>query len=136
MRRIKKYKYCLIIILVGLFDIVLGLHIYNKKMNFINTAGKTEGVIYTISKNRKNTLLYVNYYINSKKFDGIIVTEKKNIKISDNILIYYDRKNPTKISDGNVEHNEYILFFLGVMSIFLSLFLILSNHKKQIEKEK
>lgn len=134
MKHLKKYKYCLVIVLIGLIDIICAMCIYNKKMNFINNAGKTEGVIYTISNNENNTLLYVNYYVHSKKYNGIIVTEKEHIKISDKLTIYYDKNNPTKISDGIVKHNEYILIILGLVIILIAIFLFF-NCKKEIEKE-
>lgn len=117
MKHLKRYKYCLVIVLIGLIDIICAMCIYNKKMNFINNAGKTEGVIYTISNNKNNTLLYVNYYVHSKKYNGIIVTEKEHIKIS----------------DGIVKHNEYILIILGLVIILIAIFLFF-NCKKEIEK--
>ena len=99
-----------------------------------NYGGWETFVTNLISNNKNNTLLYINYYVHSKKYNGIIVTEKEHIKISDKLMIYYDKNNPTKISDGIVKHTEYILIILGLVIVLVAIFLFF-NCKKEIEKE-
>ena len=72
----------------------------------------------------------ISSWENSKSYPDI----ETLIKISDKLMIYYDKNNPTKISDGIVKHNEYILIILGLVIVLVAIFLFF-NCKKEIEKE-
>lgn len=135
MKVIKKNICYVIIILVGLVDIIYGLYTWYQKEDFINQAKTTTGTIYSISNNKKDRLLYINYYIQGEKYEGMIVTTNKAIQISDSIKIYYDKDNPNKISNGEIKHVEYLMIVLGIIFVFLGLLLTIYHRKKEIEKK-
>lgn len=120
MKKIKKYGCFIFIIVIGLLDIIYGVYIYKQKEDFIKNSKVTKGYIYSISNNNsKNKALYINYYINNQKYEGIIMTSKKNIEISEPITIYYDELNPKKISSSEVKHPEIIIIILGFVFTIL-----------------
>lgn len=135
MKIIKKNICYIIIIFVGLVDIVYGIYTWHQKEEFINQAKTTTGTIYSISNNKNDRLLYINYYVQGEKYDGIIVTTNKEIELSDSIKIYYDKDNPNQISDGEIKHFEYIMIVLGIIFVFIGFLLTIHNRKKEIEKK-
>lgn len=133
----KNFNYIcyVIIILVGLFDILYGLNYTISQYNFINSATKTTANIYQTT-NRKDgkQVLYINYYVNDKKYDGVLVlTGEKTNKST--ITIYYDKNNPLKLTSNEIDKSGVFIIILGLLfSLIGSIFLIQDYSKMKYSK--
>lgn len=121
---IKKIKlsklYIIIIFIVAIFDIIYGvtfeLNQYKNKQESI----KTDAYIYAIvTREDKKRILYINYDVDNKTYDNILITSNKTKKIGSKITIFYDHKNPTKITDGTISKNGYFIIIIGFICCLL-----------------
>lgn len=136
MNKVKEYGYFVIIIIVGVIDLFYGVYHWYLKDSFISHAKTTTGYIDMISDHKSKRLLHIHYYVRDQKYTSVIVTKNKEIKISDSISIFYDVKDPKKISNGELLHLEKFVILLGIFLIILGILLIFRNYKKEIEKSR
>lgn len=131
MTKLKEYSYFVIIIIVGITDLFYGAYQWYRKDSFIQHAKTTTGYIDMISYQKNKRLLHIHYYVHDYKYKNIIVTNNEKIKISDSITIFYDVKNPKKISNGEPQHLEGFIIILGIFITLLGFILIFRNYKKR-----
>lgn len=135
MKKIKKYGCFVIIVIVGLIDIIYGVFVYRQKERFIINSKVTNGYIYSITNNKNNKVLYINYFVNKKKYEGIIMTSKNDVDISKPITIYYDELNPKKISSKEIRHPEAVIIILGFFITIIGFNFIIPNYRKKLKNK-
>ncbi len=132
MKKIKKYSWYIIIIIVGVIDCIFGFVKLYQKFDFIAKAKKTTADIYEISNNKKNRVLYFYYYVDGERYQGMTVTMNKDIDLSDQITIYYDKSDPSIISSDEIAYFEYYAIILGGIFILLGIGLINKTKKLKV----
>ena len=112
--------YIIIIFIIGIFDIIYGVNFELQQYKNKRESIKTDAYIYAVvTREDKKKILYVNYDINNKTYDNILLTNDKNKKIGSNITIFYNKKNPTKITDGTISKNGYFIIVIGFICCVL-----------------
>ena len=121
--------YIIIVFIVGVFDIIYGVSFELQQYKNKRESIKTDAYIYAVvTREDKKKILYINYDINNKTYDNILLINDKDKKIGSNITIFYNKKNPTKITDGTISKNGYFIIVIGFIccvlgcSIFLFFF--------------
>ena len=130
MKKILNYICCIIIILVGLFDVLYGANYGIKQYDFIRTSPKTTANIYqTTNRDDNKQVLYITYYVKNQKYDGVLVlNEEKAIKSV--ITIYYDEKNPLNIKSGEIDKSYIFVIVMGFMFFLLGIILLIKYYSK------
>ena len=91
--------YIIIVFIVGVFDIIYGVSFELQQYKNKRESIKTDAYIYAVvTREDKKKILYVNYDINNKTYDNILLTNDKYKKIGSNITIFYNKKNPTIVN--------------------------------------
>lgn len=121
---IKKFElsnlYIIIVFIVGVFDIIYGVSFELQQYKNKRESIKTDAYIYAVvTREDKKKILYVNYDINNQTYDNILLTNDKYKKIGSNITIFYNKKNPTKITDGTISKNGYFIIVIGFICCVL-----------------
>ena len=121
---IKKFElsnlYIIIVFIVGVFDIIYGVSFELQQYKNKRESIKTDAYIYAVvTREDKKKILYINYDINNKTYDNILLTNDKYKKIGSNITIFYNKKNPTKITDGTISKNGYFIIVIGFICCVL-----------------
>lgn len=121
---IKKFElsnlYIIIVFIVGIFDIIYGVSFELQQYKNKRESIKTDAYIYAVvTREDKKKILYVNYDINNKTYDNILLTNDKYKKIGSNITIFYNKKNPTKITEGTISKNGYFIIVIGFICCVL-----------------
>lgn len=112
--------YIIIIFIIGIFDIIYGVSFELQQYKNKRESIKTDAYIYAVvTREDKKKILYVNYDINNKTYDNILLTNDKYKKIGSNITIFYNKKNPTKITDGTISKNGYFIIVIGFICCVL-----------------
>ncbi len=112
--------YIIIVFIVGVFDIIYGVSFELQQYKNKRESIKTDAYIYAVvTREDKKKILYVNYDINNKTYDNILLTNDKYKKIGSNITIFYNKKNPTKITDGTISKNGYFIIVIGFICCVL-----------------
>ena len=112
--------YIIIVFIVGVFDIIYGVSFELQQYKNKRESIKTDAYIYAVvTREDKKKILYVNYDINNKTYDNILLTNDKYKKIGSNITIFYNKKNPTKITDGAISKNGYFIIVIGFICCVL-----------------
>ncbi len=112
--------YIIIVFIIGIFDIIYGVNFELQQYKNKRESIKTDAYIYAVvTREDKKKILYVNYDINNKTYDNILLTNDKNKKIGSNITIFYNKKNPTKITDGTISKNGYFIIVIGFICCVL-----------------
>lgn len=77
MKKIFNYSCFIIIFLIGIVDICYGINYESKQDKFLKNANKVVASIYETKNNEDGSqVLYINYYVNGKKYDNMLVVEK------------------------------------------------------------
>ena len=112
--------YIIIVFIVGVFDIIYGVSFELQQYKNKRESIKTDAYIYAVvTREDKKKILYVNYDINNKTYDNILLTNDKYKKIGSNITIFYNKKNPTKITEGTISKNGYFIIVIGFICCVL-----------------
>lgn len=112
--------YIIIIFIIGIFDIIYGVNFELQQYKNKRESIKTDAYIYAVvTREDKKKILYINYDINNKTYDNILLTNDKYKKIGSNITIFYNKKNPTKITDGTISKNGYFIIVIGFICCVL-----------------
>ena len=112
--------YIIIVFIVGVFDIIYGVSFELQQYKNKRESIKTDAYIYAVvTREDKKKILYINYDINNKTYDNILLTNDKDKKIGSNITIFYNKKNPTKITDGTISKNGYFIIVIGFICCVL-----------------
>ena len=112
--------YIIIVFIVGVFDIIYGVSFELQQYKNKRESIKTDAYIYAVvTREDKKKILYINYDINNKTYDNILLTNDKDKKIGSNITIFYNKKNPTKITDGTISKNGYFIILIGFICCVL-----------------
>lgn len=112
--------YIIIVFIVGVFDIIYGVNFELQQYKNKRESIKTDAYIYAVvTREDKKKILYINYDINNKTYDNILLTNDKYKKIGSNITIFYNKKNPTKITDGTISKNGYFIIVIGFICCVL-----------------
>lgn len=112
--------YIIIIFIIGIFDIIYGVSFELQQYKNKRESIKTDAYIYAVvTREDKKKILYINYDINNKTYDNILLTNDKYKKIGSNITIFYNKKNPTKITDGTISKNGYFIIVIGFICCVL-----------------
>lgn len=112
--------YIIIIFIIGIFDIIYGVNFELQQYKNKRESIKTDAYIYAVvTREDKKKILYVNYDINNKTYDNILLTNDKYKKIGSNITIFYNKKNPTKITEGTISKNGYFIIVIGFICCVL-----------------
>lgn len=131
MNKIKGYGYFVVIIIVGMIDLFYGVYHWYLKDSFMNHARPTTGYIDMVSKHKNKRLLHIHYYVNDHKYENVIITKNKKIKISNSISVFYDVNDPKRISNGEWDNVEGFIIVLGFLIVLLGFLLIFRNYKKR-----
>lgn len=127
-----------IIICIGLFLTIFGIHIYLNELAFNNNAIKIAASVYDIQKeyNNKNEQIrttYISYDVNGITYYS--KWAKANDKsIGDSIDIYVNKNNVKEIK--NNLYNKYVLIIpaMGLSIIVVTIFQIIGKRKKKLNK--
>lgn len=112
--------YIIIVFIVGVFYIIYGVSFELQQYKNKRESIKTDAYIYAVvTREDKKKILYINYDINNKTYDNILLTNDKDKKIGSNITIFYNKKNPTKITDGTISKNGYFIIVIGFICCVL-----------------
>lgn len=112
--------YIIIVFIVGVFDIIYGVSFELQQYKNKRESIKTDAYIYAVvTREDKKKILYINYDINNKTYDNILLINDKDKKIGSNITIFYNKKNPTKITDGTISKNGYFIIVIGFICCVL-----------------
>lgn len=112
--------YIIIVFIVVVFDIIYGVSFELQQYKNKRESIKTDAYIYAVvTREDKKKILYINYDINNKTYDNILLTNDKDKKIGSNITIFYNKKNPTKITDGTISKNGYFIIVIGFICCVL-----------------
>lgn len=112
--------YIIIVFIVGVFDIIYGVSFELQQYKNKRESIKTDAYIYAVvTREDKKKILYINYDINNKTYDNILLTNDKDKKIGSNITIFYNKKNPTKITDRTISKNGYFIIVIGFICCVL-----------------
>ena len=112
--------YIIIIFIIGIFDIIYGVNFELQQYKNKRESIKTDAYIYAVvTREDKKKILYINYDINNKTYDNILLTNDKDKKIGSNITIFYNKKNPIKITDGTISKNGYFIIVIGFICCVL-----------------
>ena len=112
--------YIIIVFIVGVFDIIYGVSFELQQYKNKRESIKTDAYIYAVvTREDKKKILYINYDINNKTYDNILLTNDKDKKIGSNITIFYNKKNSTKITDGTISKNGYFIIVIGFICCVL-----------------
>lgn len=112
--------YIIIVFIVGVFDIIYGVSFELQQYKNKRESIKTDAYIYAVvTREDKKKILYINYDINNKTYDNILLTNDKYKKIGSNITIFYNKKNPTKITDGTISKDGYFIIVIGFICCVL-----------------
>lgn len=112
--------YIIIVFIVGVFDIIYGVSFELQQYKNKKESTKTDAYIYAIvTREDKKRILYINYDVDNKTYDNILITSNKTKKIDSNITIFYNHKNPTKITDGTISKNGYFIIIIGFICCLL-----------------
>lgn len=132
MKKILNYICCIIIILVGLFDILYGVNYRINQYNFIKSAAKTTANIYqTTNRDDGKQVLYINYYVNGKKYDGIIILTDE--KINESVIdIYYDKINPLDFTSGKIDTSHIFIIVMGSVFFLIGSILLIRCYLRNI----
>ncbi len=129
MKNIIRYVGVALIIIIGTILSIYGLNNALKQYNFLNSAIKTSASIYQISTEKDGSqAVYVNFKVKNKKYDGVLFLKNKNINQS-TIIIYYNPKNPTNFTNGEINNIFYFYIISGIILIIIGIRLILKKVK-------
>lgn len=93
--------YIIIVFIVGVFDIIYGVSFELQQYKNKRESIKTDAYIYAVvTREDKKKILYINYDINNKTYDNILLTNDKDKKIGSNITIFYNKKIQQKLQMG------------------------------------
>lgn len=135
-------------IVLSLIFVIVGILLINKNLDFIKTAEKANGIVIEKNKSVSTSENHV-YYLTIKYItqDNQIQVAKTDLaytsfvspKVNQNVAIYYDPQDPTKIKiDSIFSIWGFPIFFviLGLILIFISInsFIKLANTKHQAIK--
>ena len=74
--------YIIIVFIVGVFDIIYGVSFELQQYKNKRESIKTDAYIYAVvTREDKKKILYINYDINNKTYDNILLTNDKDKKI-------------------------------------------------------
>lgn len=128
MKKILNYSCYVIIIIIGIFNICYGIKYEIKQYKFLKEAIKTTANIYqTVNREDGKQVLYIDFYVKNKKYDGVIVLKEKTI-FKSKITIYYDKNNPVKFTNGEIDNSGYFIMVLGIIFVFLSMILFFKDY--------
>lgn len=128
MKKILNYSCYVIIIIIGIFHICYGIKYEIKQYKFLKEAIKTTANIYqTVNREEGKQVLYIDFYVKNKKYDGVIVLKEKTI-FKSKITIYYDKNNPVKFTNGEIDNSGYFIIILGIIFVFLSMILFFKDY--------
>lgn len=129
-KNIKNNIHIIISILVAVVLIINGIIYQINEIKYKKNAYIVNADIYQISKNNDTKTLYIMYNINNKEYKGVVNTNDKNIKLSDDIKIYCDKKNPKNYTDGTISKYGIYLVLLGIIIISINILVIIKNKLK------
>lgn len=131
MKKILNYSCYIIIIFIGVFDICYGINYEIKQYKFLKEAIKTTANIYqTVNREDGKQVLYIDFYVKNKKYDGLIVLKEKTI-FKSKITIYYDKNNPVKFTNGEIDNSGYFIMVLGIIFVLLDIIFLLGGYFKK-----
>ena len=126
MKKILNYSCFIIIFLIGIVDICYGINYESKQDKFLKNADKVVAIIYETKNNEDGSqVLYINYYVNGKKYDNMLVVEKKFTNKS-SIEIFYSKKNPLNIKINQIDKKECYIIYIGIGTIFFNIILLIN----------
>lgn len=126
MKKILNYSCFIIIFLIGIVDICYGINYESKQDKFLKNADKVVANIYETKNNEDGSqVLYINYYVNGKKYDNMLVVEKKFTNKS-SIEIFYSKKNPLNIKINQIDKKECYIIYIGIGTIFFNIILLIN----------
>lgn len=121
MKKIINYSCYVIVIFIGIFNLCYGINYEIKQYEFLKEAEKTTANIYqTTNREDGKQVLHINFYVKNKKYDGVLVLKEKTISKS-TLTIYYDKNNPVKFTNGEIDNSGYFIIILGIILILLGI---------------
>lgn len=126
MKKFLNYSCFIIVFLIGIIDICYGINYESKQDKFLKNANKVVASIYETKNNEDGSqVLYINYYIEGKKYDNMLVVEKKFTNKS-SIEIFYSKKNPLNIKINQIDKKECYIIYIGIGTIFFNIILLIN----------
>lgn len=126
MKKFLNYSCFIIVFLIGIIDICYGINYKSKQDEFLKNANKVVASIYETKNNEDGSqVLYINYYIEGKKYDNMLVVEKKFTNKS-SIEIFYSKKNPLNIKINQIDKKECYIIYIGIGTIFFNIILLIN----------
>lgn len=122
------------IFLISIIDIFYGIKYEFNYYNFSKNSKEVIANIYQIKNNEDGRqVLYLNYYVNNKKYENILTLNDKNKMKKSTIKIYYDKFNPLDIRIKNNDYNGDYILAMGMIIFIIDMILIIRFHLKKNE---
>lgn len=132
MKKIFNYSCYIIIVLIGIFDILYGINYEIKQYQFLKKSKKTTANIYqTTNRDDGKQVLYINFYVDNKKYDGVLLVLKEQATSKSTIEIYYDKNNPVKFTTCEINNSGYFIMAFGIIFILLDIIVFLKECSKK-----
>ncbi|MDO5003492.1 MAG: hypothetical protein Q4E39_04620 [bacterium] len=134
MNKIINYFCFVMIFLISIIDIFYGIKYEFNYYNFSKNSKEVIANIYQIKNNEDGRqVLYLNYYVNNKKYENILTLNDKNKMKKSTIKIYYDKFNPLDIRIKNNDYNGDYILAMGMIIFIIDMILIIRFHLKKNE---
>ena len=122
------------IFLISIIDIFYGIKYEFNYYNFSKNSKEVIANIYQIKNNEDGRqVLYLNYYVNNKKYENILTLNDINKMKKSTIKIYYDKFNPLDIRIKNNDYNGYYILAMGMIIFIIDMILIIRFRLKKNE---
>lgn len=136
MKKILNYSCFIIVFLIGIIDVCYGINYESKQDKFLKNANKVVASIYETKNNEDGSqILYINYYIEGKKYDNILVLRKGKNTNKSSIEILYSKSDPLNIMINQVDNEGYFIIFIGIIALTLDTCLIIKLYVESQNKK-
>ena len=136
MKKILNYSCFIIIFLIGIVDICYGINYEFKQDKFLKNADKVVASIYETKNNEDGSqVLYINYYIEGKKYNNILALRDYKNTNKSSIEILYSKSDPLNITINQVDNEGYFIIFIGIIALTLDTCLIIKLYAESKSKK-
>ncbi len=133
MKKILNYSCFIIIFLIGIVDICYGINYESKQDKFLKNADKVVANIYETKNNEDGSqVLYINYYIEGKKYNNILALRDYKNTNKSSIEILYSKSDPLNIMINQVDNEGYFIIFIGIIALTLDTCLIIKLYAENL----
>ena len=136
MKKFLNYSCFIIVFLIGIVDICYGINYESRQDNFFKNANKVVASIYETKNNEDGSqVLYINYYIEGKKYNNILALRDYKNTNKSSIEILYSKSDPLNITINQVDNEGYFIIFIGIIALTLDTCLIIKLYAESKSKK-